>query len=101
MKLSSVEVAFRLDSIKKNGICFNEYFGAGSRFYMGEENIFLFDCLKRGLKILYVPIKVADLHIQNSSWFNGFDKTYFINRGASFTAMSEKNFAIVNTTVCI
>ncbi|MEK3769944.1 glycosyltransferase [Paenibacillus sp. FSL R5-0887] len=90
MKISSVEVAFRLDSIKKNGLNFNELFGAGSKYFMGEENIFLMNCLKCGLKIRYVPIKIANLHIGQSTWFKGFNKEYLLNRGAAFTAMSQR-----------
>lgn len=88
-KVSSVEIAFKLNSIKNAGIQFNEYFGAGSKFIFGEENIFLSDCIKKGLKIMYVPVKIADLHVGNSTWFKGFNEEYFISRGASFTAMSK------------
>ncbi|WP_394172412.1 glycosyltransferase [Guptibacillus hwajinpoensis] len=90
MKVSSVEIAFRLESIKKKNIKFNSLFGAGAQYSMGEENIFLSNCINEGLKIIYVPLKIADLHIGESSWFKGFNKEYFINRGAVFTAMSKK-----------
>lgn len=88
MKVSSVEIAFRLDSIKKAGIHFDELFGAGSRYFMGEENIFLNDCLKKKLKIVYIPKKIAYLHLGDSSWFKGYDNNYFISKGAAFTRMS-------------
>ena len=93
MKVSSVEIAFKSQSIKDTGVRFNEIFGAGAKYFAGEENIFLYDCLKEGLSIQYVPIKIADLHIGESSWFKGFDKEYFIAKGAIFTAMS-KSFSI-------
>ncbi|QNO13384.1 glycosyltransferase family 2 protein [Alkalicella caledoniensis] len=88
MKVASVEIAFKRDSIIGNKIKFDENFGAGARFQMGEENIFLTQCLQKGLNILYVPVKIADLHIGESSWFNGYNKDYFISKGAQFTAMS-------------
>ncbi len=88
MKVSSVEIAFKRDSIISNKIKFDENFGAGARFQMGEENIFLTQCLKKGLSILYVPVKIADLHIGASYWFKGYDKGFFISKGAQFTAMS-------------
>lgn len=90
MKISSVEIAFRLDKVKKSDIIFNELFGAGSKYIMGEENIFLIECLKRGLKIMYVPVKIADLHMGESTWFKGFTKEYFVSKGAQFTAMSKR-----------
>lgn len=89
MKLSSVEIAFRLESIRKHNMFFKESFGAGSsKFIMGEESIFLFEAIRKGLRVIYVPIKIADIHTGESTWFKGFNKEYFISRGAAFTAMS-------------
>lgn len=90
MKVSSVEIAFRSKSIKANGISFNELFGSGAKFYMGEENIFLSECLRKGLKIKFIPAYIADLHLGNSTWFKGYDESYFISKGAAFSAMSPK-----------
>lgn len=87
MKVSSVEIAFRTEKIKDK-LKFNELFGSGAKYCMGEESIFLYDCIKHGLNILYVPIKIADLHLGNSTWFTGYNKNYFISKGAQFTAMS-------------
>jgi glycosyltransferase involved in cell wall biosynthesis len=89
MSISSVEIAFRLDSIKKRNIIFNKLFGAGAKYIMGEESIFLTNCLKNGLKIMYVPQKIAYLHLGESTWFKGFNKEYLISKGAQFTAMSK------------
>lgn len=89
MKVSSVEIAFKRESIVKNEVRFDERFGSGSRKYsMGEENIFLYECLKKGLKIKFEPIYIADLYVGDSTWFNGYNKKYFIDKGAAFTAMS-------------
>lgn len=88
MKVSSVEIAFKLESIKKAGVQFNELFGSGAKYCMGEESIFLFQCLKKKLKIVYVPVKIADLHIGNSTWFKGYNNEYFCSKGAAFTGMS-------------
>lgn len=90
LKVSSVEIAFRIDKIKQKGIKFNELFGSGSIYRMGEENIFLYDCLRNGLKIKYIPVKLADLFIGDSTWFDGFNYKYFFDKGAVFTAMSRK-----------
>jgi glycosyltransferase involved in cell wall biosynthesis len=92
MKVSSVEITFKRNSIIDSGIKFNEHFGAGSRFTSGEELIFLAQCLKSGLKILYVPICIGKLMDSESTWFNGFDKEYFISKGACFYASNPKLF---------
>ncbi len=89
MKFSSVELAFRRDAVVSNGILFNELIGAGTKFMMGEENTFLFRCLDKKLKIMYVPKTLARLHIGDSTWFEGYDDKYMIAKGAAFTAMSD------------
>ena len=88
LKIFSPEIAFKRESIK--GILFDDRFGAGSgRYLMGEENIFLYECLKRGLKIYYEPVMIAALREEESTWFKGYDKDFFISRGANYAAMSE------------
>ena len=87
LKIFSPEIAFRRSSVE--GITFNESFGAGSgKYLMGEENIFLYDCLKAHKKILYMPLKIADLREEKSTWFQGYDRKFFFSRGANYAAMS-------------
>ncbi|MDO5558739.1 MAG: glycosyltransferase [Oscillospiraceae bacterium] len=88
MKIASVEIAFKIESVKKYNILFDELLGAGTKFLMGEENAFLWNCLRSGLKIRYNPEEISYLHIGNSTWNNGRDEKFFIGRGASFTGMS-------------
>ncbi|MCR5591861.1 MAG: glycosyltransferase [Lachnospiraceae bacterium] len=86
LKIFSPEIAFRLDSVK--GIGFNELFGAGAKYFMGEENLFLYECLKRKKKIVYVPEKIAEVRDEESTWFKGYNKEFFVARGANYAAMS-------------
>lgn len=87
LKIFSPEIAFRRESIKD--FEFNELFGAGAKYKMGEENIFLYDLLKAKKKIYYLPILIAELREEESTWFTGFDKEFFITRGANYGAMSK------------
>lgn len=86
LKIFSPEIAFRRSSIE--GITFNEDFGAGAKYRMGEENIFLYECLRAGKKIMYVPIQIAALRDEESTWFKGYDYDFFISRGANYAAMT-------------
>ncbi len=63
-------------------------FGAGARFGMAEENIFLFDALKKGLHIYYVPVRIAELTETESTWFKGYTEEFFRNRGAGYLRMA-------------
>lgn len=90
LRMSSVEIAFQRESVIAHEIWFDELLGAGSRFSMGEENAFIYRCLDEGLKIIYEPEMIARLHLGDSTWFRGFDKEYFVSKGAAFTAMNRK-----------
>lgn len=90
MRMASVEIAFRRESMINKGIKFNEHIGAGTKYKMGEENALLFACLSQGLKIYYVPECIGSVHIGGSTWFDGFNDDYFLARGAVFTAMSRR-----------
>jgi len=90
LKVSSVEIAFIRKDIVQNNILFDELLGSGTKYMMGEENVFLFNCLSNNLKIVFVPKAIANIYIGASSWFNGYNKEYFIGRGASFAAMSRR-----------
>ena len=90
LSLMSVQIAFKRKAIIENNIRFDELFGAGSGQYIcGEENIFLSDCLRKGLKILYIPIEIAALTESESTWFKGYDEIYFKTKGAVFYRMSK------------
>ena len=86
MKIFSPEIAFRKSSIE--GISFNEMFGAGAKYFMGEENLFLYECLKRRKKIVYIPQMIAKVRDEESTWFKGYNREFFISRGANYAAMS-------------
>ena len=88
MKIFSPEIAFRLSRIKAAGLRMDELFGAGAKYGMGEENIFLFDAIRAGLKITYVPIRIAGTVENESSWFRGYNEEFFRNRGAGYYRMA-------------
>jgi len=81
LKISSVQICLKIEAIKKKGITFDPNFGAGTPIGSGEENIFLYDCLKKGLYLYYVPICIGEVAQNNSTWFKGFNQLYFFNRG--------------------
>ncbi len=87
-KIISYEISFKRSSI--GSIRLNELIGAGTKYRMGEENAFLYECLRQGLNIYYVPQKIAQLRYEPSTWYNGFNKDFFISRGASFQAMTSR-----------
>ena len=83
MRVSSVEIAFRLESINRVNLRFDENFGLGSKFPTGEEIIFLSDAIDRGLKILYLPIDIV-VHPIESSGKDYNNKNLIEAKGAMF-----------------
>jgi hypothetical protein len=84
MKVSSVQVAFRRKAVVEAGVHFDTDFGAGARYPMGEELVFLCDLHRAGLRMAAVPLEIAHLEPGESSWFTGYDERFFRARGASF-----------------
>jgi len=65
--VGTIELTFKTKSIKQAGIKFDERFGVGNKFLVGsDERIFLHDCLKAGLKILYVPEYIVEHPVEST-----------------------------------
>lgn len=93
-KFASVEVTFKLDSIKKAGISFNNNIGLGTSFPSGEENAFLADALRAGLKIYHVPITICVAE-EASKINDNYDVCrYLEDKGASFYCIYKNTFPI-------
>lgn len=95
MQIQSVQVTFKRKSIRDKNIKFNERFGAGAELYMGEENIFLAQCLKKGLKIYYIPKTIATIQDNSSTWFKGHNEYNFNVKGAVYYEISKILYPIL------
>lgn len=82
--------AARLESIRKPGIRFSHLFGGGAKYSCGEDNLFFMDCLRAGLVIKAVPVKIGTEVPRKSTWFNGFNKKFFSDRGVLFSFLYGK-----------
>jgi len=59
--VSSIEVAFKINSIRSSSLSFDERFGAGQELLIGsEESIFIEDCLKNELNVTFVPKYIVE-----------------------------------------
>ncbi len=80
--VSSIEIAMKRESIFQKKVIFDESFGLGSNYPIGEEFIFLVDAYRKDLKIFYEP-KIIAKHEELSSGWKG-EKEILIARGAVF-----------------
>ncbi len=91
LRYGTARIAVRLSSIRKNGICFNLCFGGGTQHQHGEDNLFLTECLKKGLRIYAVPSYIAKLtEERKSTWNTGFNKKYLRDQGCLYKAISNR-----------
>lgn len=92
LKICSCSITVKLESLKKYNLSFNELFGAGAKYYMGEENIFLANALSKGMKIVYIDEKMADVIQEDSTWYGTFDEQYFNLRGAVYYELNKEKY---------
>lgn len=85
MRIQSMQITLK----KGINVAFEETFGAGSKYRFGEENIWLYDCLRTGKKIYYVNEKIGDALQQNSTWYSKKDKDFMKCEGAVFYRISK------------
>lgn len=91
LRYGTARIVVKLNSIKKNGIYFNQCFGGGTEHCHGEDNIFLTQCLNAGLKVYAVPVVIAELTDERkSTWYNGYDEKYLKDQGELYRAISRK-----------
>jgi len=54
--VGTIQLAFRVDRVKERNLAFDERFGAGQKLLIGsDEQIFLHDCIRAGLRVKYFP----------------------------------------------
>ncbi|MBP3308193.1 MAG: glycosyltransferase family 2 protein [Clostridia bacterium] len=95
-KIASVEISFRVASVRSAGLRFDTLLGLGAPFGSAEENAFLSDALSAGLKILYLPMTLCYLPPDETrqKWQDGFDGDYFFKKGGCFYRIYGKSYLL-------
>lgn len=95
MKIVSYEISFKKKSIQDKNLMFQEEYGAGTKNNRGEEQIFLYDAIRNGLKIIFVNKKIGEAKQEESTWFTGYDLEFFKTQGRIFKKMSPKHYKLL------
>lgn len=74
-------LVIKREVINKYNLSFNENFGPGTDCPMGEDSIYLRELLKHTKNVYLCSKKIADITQEQSTWFKGYDKRFFINIG--------------------
>ena len=97
-KAASVEITFRISSIRKAGLQFDSLLGVGSTFPTGEENAFLADALSAGLKIYHVPVTICYTECSDAergTWVKQHDDDFFHAIGAAYHRIYGKMYMLM------
>lgn len=98
LKYGAVNISFKTESIRRADIYFSNNFGGGARFGSGEDSKFIVDCLKAGLKIIAVNQQIASIDDEReSTWFKGYNDTFFFDKGALFSAFNIKSGLLIGS----
>lgn len=90
MRYGAVNIAFKKESVTKANIFFSLLYGGGAKYNAGEDTLFLYDCLHKGLKVIGYPREIGKVKQEGSSWFTGFNEKYFFDKGVLYTNLSKK-----------
>jgi len=90
LKYGAVNFAVKLNKVKTNNIYFSLLFGGGAKYSSGEDSLFIYDFIKKGNNV-YASTKILGYVEQSTStWFNGYNKKYFTDKGAFFYSISNR-----------
>lgn len=75
-------VTIKMASIRKANLWVSTLFGGGAKYSSGEDNLFLVNALRLGLKVYVYPAYIGGVKTGNSTWFKGLTEKYFFDKGA-------------------
>lgn len=100
-RYGACRVAFKRKSILRANIWFSLLYGGGAKYSSGEDTLFLGEAYRKGLKIYTYPKKIADAVQETSSWFNGYNEKFFIDKGVLLANLFPRMKYIVGLKMAI
>lgn len=90
LKYGAVRIAMKTGKIRHANIFVSLIFGGGAQYSSGEDSLFIFEAIKKGLKIYAEPAVIGYVSQETSSWFMGYTDKYFIDKGALYACISRR-----------
>lgn len=81
LKFGAYRFAVKKDVLFHKRIYFSLLYGGGCIYSAGEDNIFINDCLKKGIYVLASKACIGTVTHNESTWFEGYNQKYFIDLG--------------------
>lgn len=92
LRYGAIRISVRRASLLKANVWFSLLFGGGAEFGFGEDSLFMSDCIKRGLRVYASDKEIGIVDQASSSWFEGYNRAYFRDKGVLFRAISKNLF---------
>ncbi len=83
-RYGAVSFAVRRESLLSSGVTFSMLFGGGARYSNGEDSLFLKEFMDKGYSVYTAPVTIAREMPGASTWFAGYDKKFFYDRGVLY-----------------
>ena len=93
LNYGAARIAVRRTRLLAENIKFSHCFGGGTLYSSGEDSMFIWEMLKKGMKIYTYPTTIAEVDQTTSTWFQGYNNKYFYDKGALFCALTDERFA--------
>jgi glycosyltransferase involved in cell wall biosynthesis len=94
-RYGAFQIAIRKSTWDKNPVFFNEYFGGGCLYGMGEDVIFIKDCLTKGYHMAAVPVCIVTVNQERSTWFRGYKEKFFYDEGALVSVLFPRIYRLM------
>ncbi|WP_033542293.1 glycosyltransferase family A protein [Planococcus sp. CAU13] len=90
LRYGTYRMAIKTESLKKENLYFSLLFGGGAKYGSGEDSLFIFNAIKKGLKVYSNSSTIGEVSQEDSTWFNGYTDKYFHDKGALYASLFKK-----------
>lgn len=98
LRYGAVRMAFKLNKIREKNIYFSLLFGGGAKYSCGEDSLFILECIRKGIKVYSSPKSIGTINESQSTWFNGYNDKFFIDKSVFFRMAYPK---VIAQLMCI
>ena len=84
-------IAVKRDVLIDKKVRFSPLFGGGAKYSNGEDSLFLKDAFKSKISMYATDVHIGEEIPRESTWFNGYTKKFFHDRGVLFAFLYGKN----------
>ena len=95
LSFGACRIAVRREVIQRKNLYFSLLFGVGAKYQAGEDNLFITQALKLGIRCRACSEKIGTVEQRQSTWFKGYNEKYYFDRGALFAAMYPRMYKCV------